>query len=92
MAAGLSPSEAIADLQKLPEAGTLSVAAQGKFRYYRLADEEVAGALETLAFTAGYDGFPRVRYVRCAAKLPTQMRQATTPSRRTIRRPHSRCN
>ena len=46
MAAGLSPSEAIADLQKLPEASILAVAAQGKFRYYRLGDEEVTGALE----------------------------------------------
>src|SRR5215471_12277960 len=52
-AAGLSPSGASAHLQKLRDAGILVVVPQGKFRYYRLADEEVAGALEALANIAG---------------------------------------
>jgi DNA-binding transcriptional ArsR family regulator len=48
-AAGISPSSATAHLQKLLSVGLVAVWAQGRFRYYRLADEEVAGIIERLA-------------------------------------------
>jgi DNA-binding transcriptional ArsR family regulator len=68
-AAGLSPSGASAHLQKLRDAGILVVVAQGKFRYYRLADEEVASALEALANIAGRARLEHasIALSRCAA-------------------------
>lgn len=47
--AGISAQSASAHLQKLLDAGILSVWAQGRFRYYRIADDEVAALLESLA-------------------------------------------
>jgi len=47
--AGISPQSASAHLQKLVDAGVLSVWAQGRFRYYRISDEEVGALLENLA-------------------------------------------
>lgn len=64
-AAGLSPSGASAHLQKLRDAGILVAVAQGKFRYYRLADEEVAGALEALANIAGRARVSNTHRSRC---------------------------
>jgi DNA-binding transcriptional ArsR family regulator len=68
-AAGLSPSGASAHLQKLRDAGILVVVAQGKFRYYRLADEEVAGALEALANIAGRARASNTHRSRCPDAL-----------------------
>ncbi len=51
-AAGISPSGATAHLQKLLSAGLVAVWVQGRFRYYRLADEDVASAIEGLATLA----------------------------------------
>ncbi len=47
-AAGISAQSASRHLQKLTDGGLLSVWAQGRFRYYRLADEHVAAAIESL--------------------------------------------
>src|SRR4029077_10801175 len=47
--AGISPQSASAHLQKLVEAGVLSVWPQGRFRYYRISDIEVAALIEDLA-------------------------------------------
>lgn len=47
-AAGVSAQSASAHLHKLVTAGILSVWPQGRFRYYRIADEEVATLLESL--------------------------------------------
>ena len=47
--AGVAPSTISAHLRKLVDAGLLSVLAQGRHRYYRLAGEEIADLLETLA-------------------------------------------
>jgi DNA-binding transcriptional ArsR family regulator len=47
--AGISPQSGSAHLQKLVEARVLSVWAQGRFRYYRIADDEVAALVESLA-------------------------------------------
>ncbi len=46
--AGISPQSASAHLQKLVDARVLSVWAQGRFRYYRIADDEVARLIESL--------------------------------------------
>ena len=47
-AAGVSPQSASAHLQKLVDAGLLAVLAQGRFRYYRIVDEDVAVLIEGL--------------------------------------------
>lgn len=47
-AAGVSPQSASAHLQKLVDAGVLTVWAQGRFRYYRVADDEIAALIESL--------------------------------------------
>lgn len=46
--AGVSPQSASAHLQKLMEARVLSARTQGRFRYYRIYDDEVALLVETL--------------------------------------------
>ena len=46
--AGVSPQSASAHLQKLVDAGVLSVWAQGRFRYYRVSDDDVASLIENL--------------------------------------------
>lgn len=68
MAAGLSPSGASAHLQRLRDAGILAVVTQGKFRYYRIADEEVGCALEALANIA-YRARPNARRPPCPDAL-----------------------
>lgn len=51
--AGVAPQTASGHLAKLMQGGLLSVAAQGRHRYYRLASAEVATALEGLMVLAG---------------------------------------
>jgi DNA-binding transcriptional ArsR family regulator len=46
--AGISPQSASAHLQKLVDASVLSVWAQGRFRYYRISDDDVASLIENL--------------------------------------------
>src|ERR1700742_2607578 len=46
--AGVSPQGASAHLQKLVDARLLSVWAQGRFRYYRIRDDDVASVIEGL--------------------------------------------
>jgi DNA-binding transcriptional ArsR family regulator len=46
--AGVSPQSASAHLQKLVAARVLSVWEQGRFRYYRIRDDEVAALIESL--------------------------------------------
>src|ERR1700751_67259 len=46
--AGVSPQSASAHLQKLVDAKLLSVWAQGRFRYYRISDDEVTSLIEDL--------------------------------------------
>jgi len=50
--AGVSSQSASGHLRKLVEGGVVSVWPQGRFRYFRLADEQVASALEALAGVA----------------------------------------
>ncbi len=48
-AAGIAPATASAHLRRLLDGGLLALHAQGRHRYYRLADERVASMLESLA-------------------------------------------
>src|SRR6516165_5366715 len=46
--AGISPQSASAHLQKLVDARLLTVWPQGRFRYYRISDDDVAALIEGL--------------------------------------------
>jgi DNA-binding transcriptional ArsR family regulator len=60
--AGVSPQSASAHLQKLVDARLPSVLAQGRFRYYRIVDEDVAALIEDLVNLATKaDGAGRTR-------------------------------
>ena len=52
----ISPSTASVHLARLTRGGLLTVHAQGKHRYFRLADAQVAHALEALSVVAGRRG------------------------------------
>lgn len=60
-AAGVTRQTISSHLAKLQDAGLLSVETQGRHRYFRLADAEVAGMLETLMGVAFGTGSVRVR-------------------------------
>jgi DNA-binding transcriptional ArsR family regulator len=61
VAAGLSPSGASAHLRKLLDAGIVAVVTQGRFRYYRIADEQIGEVLEALANIADRARMARTR-------------------------------
>jgi DNA-binding transcriptional ArsR family regulator len=67
----VSPSTASVHLARLTRRGLLSVHAQGRHRYYRLADAQVAGALEALSVVAG-------RHSAFAPSTPLNLRAART--------------
>ncbi|MDA9433208.1 ArsR/SmtB family transcription factor [Bradyrhizobium sp. CCBAU 51627] len=71
--AGVSPQSASAHLQKLTEARLLSVWQQGRFRYYRIADDEVAGLIENLVNVAARTG-----HAERARGVPAPLRQSRT--------------
>jgi DNA-binding transcriptional ArsR family regulator len=54
--AGISPQSASAHLQKLVEARVLSVWEHGRFRYYRIQDDDVAALVESLVNLAAKAG------------------------------------
>ncbi|MGN6313858.1 MAG: ArsR/SmtB family transcription factor [Rhodanobacteraceae bacterium] len=70
--AGVSPSTASVHLARLRERRLLKVHAQGKHRYYSLADAQVAAALEALSVVAGQ---PRDRF---KPNTPHRLRAART--------------
>jgi DNA-binding transcriptional ArsR family regulator len=59
--AGVTKQTISAHLAKLVEAGLLAVEAQGRHRYFRLADEDVAHLLESLMSVAFRTGALRLR-------------------------------
>lgn len=69
-AASVTPATASGHLAKLQDAGFVVGEARGRFRYYRLADAEVAHALEALAMVA---------------ERGSRERQWAHPSRRVLR-------
>ncbi|MFB9265124.1 ArsR/SmtB family transcription factor [Bradyrhizobium erythrophlei] len=71
--AGVSPQSASGHLQKLVDARVLSVWAQGRFRYYRIRDDDVAALIEGLVDLAAKANVARKRV------LPAeQLRQSRT--------------
>jgi DNA-binding transcriptional ArsR family regulator len=73
-AAGVSPQSASAHRQKLVDARVLSVWSQGRFRYYRIVDDDVASLIESLIDLA-----VRAEKVdRTRARLPAPLRQSRT--------------
>jgi len=71
-AAGISPQSASAHLQKLLDARVLSVWSQGRFRYYRIADDDVASLIESLVDLATRADQVDGR----RARLPAELRQS----------------
>jgi DNA-binding transcriptional ArsR family regulator len=67
--AGVSPQGASAHLQKLVDAAVLSVWAQGRFRYYRIRDDEVASLIENLVNLAARADASRRRSSSIAEEL-----------------------
>jgi len=61
--AGISPQSASAHLQRLVDAKVLSVWAQGRFRYYRIGDDDVAALIENLVNLAAKTDMQRRRAV-----------------------------
>ena len=59
--AGITPQTASSHLAKLEAGGLIEQEKQGRHRYYRLADPDVAGVLEGLAGPAARAGHMRVR-------------------------------
>jgi DNA-binding transcriptional ArsR family regulator len=59
--AGITPQTASSHLAKLETGGLIEQEKQGRHRYYRLADPDVAGVLEGLAGLAARAGHMRVR-------------------------------
>ncbi|WP_029586559.1 helix-turn-helix transcriptional regulator [Bradyrhizobium sp. URHD0069] len=59
--AGITPQTASSHLAKLEAGGLIEPDKQGRHRYYRLADPDVAGVLEGLAGLAARAGHMRVR-------------------------------
>ena len=59
--AGVTKSTVSAHLAKLYDAGLIAVERQGRHRYFRLADRDVAGLLESLMGVAFRTGAVRVR-------------------------------
>ena len=72
--AGVTPQTASSHLAKLMDGGLITVAKQGRHRYYRLAGPEVAQLLETIMVIAvDRPAKPRVR-----TRIAEQMRAART--------------
>ncbi|HLZ01886.1 MAG TPA: metalloregulator ArsR/SmtB family transcription factor [Bradyrhizobium sp.] len=67
--AGVSPQSASAHLQKLVDANVLSVWAQGRFRYYRISDDDVATLVENLVNLATKTAASGHRRVHIAEEL-----------------------
>src|SRR3954454_25321968 len=59
--AGVTPQTASSHLAKLQAGGLIEPEKQGRHRYFRLSDPDVAGVLEVLAGLAARAGIMRVR-------------------------------
>jgi DNA-binding transcriptional ArsR family regulator len=73
-AAGISPQSATAHLQKLVDARILAVWPQGRFRYYQIADDDVALLVESLVNFATKSDLNEKR----RARLPPELLQSRT--------------
>jgi DNA-binding transcriptional ArsR family regulator len=94
--AGVTAQTASSHLAKLEDGGLVSVAKQGRHRYFRLADEDVAGMLEVMIGVAARAGHLRTRtgpgepalrkarvcYDHLAGEMGVQMFESLAGSRR----------
>ncbi|MEV5571820.1 winged helix-turn-helix domain-containing protein [Spirillospora sp. NPDC052269] len=69
--AGVSPQTASAHLGKLLDGGLVSVVPQGRWRYYRLAGDEVAAVIEALSRISPDVEVKGLRQSRLARRLHT---------------------
>jgi|SRR5665213_1458328 len=69
-AAGITPQSASGHLRKMIEGGIISVWSQGRFRYFRLANEQVGAAIETLANVVAH---AKPRHAAGARTLPAHL-------------------
>ena len=72
--AGVSAATASGHLAKLMQGRLVTVAVQGRHRYFRLASSEVARMLEQIAVVAG----DAPTLPRATPRVPTQLREART--------------
>ena len=72
--AGVTPATASGHLAKLVQGRLVTVAAQGRHRYFRLASPEVAHMLETLAMAVAEP--PQT--ARATPRVPAYLREART--------------
>src|ERR1700716_2737591 len=87
--AGITPQTASSHLAKLEAGGLIEQEKQGRHRYYRLADPDVAGVLEGLAGLAARAGHMRVRTgPKDPAPRPGLLRSSRRRSRRADARQH----
>jgi DNA-binding transcriptional ArsR family regulator len=73
-AAAVSPSTMTSHLRRLLDAGAVAQEAQGRHRYYRLADERLAGVFEALSVAAP----PRPVRSPAQSRQALQLRRART--------------
>jgi len=66
MHGGVTPSTASSHLAKLAQAGILKVLSQGRHRYFRLSDDDVAGMLENLSGIAARETPRRIARIEPA--------------------------
>jgi DNA-binding transcriptional ArsR family regulator len=68
-AAGITPQRASGHLRKMIEGGIVSVWSQGRFRYFRLASEQVGAALAICVYAS--TGPSGVFISRAASQVPS---------------------
>src|SRR5476651_445870 len=73
--AGVSPQSASRHLQKMVEGQLLEVWTQGRFRYYRLASEEIAALLEAMSAIASRSETNQLGGAR-SSRLPRSLCEA----------------
>ena len=90
--AGITPQTASSHLAKLEAGGLIEPEKQGRHRYYRLTDPDVAGVLEGLAGLAARAGHMRVRTgpKDPALRRADLLRSPRRRSRRTDARQHAK--
>ena len=67
--AGITKQTMSAHLSKLVEAALVAVEQQGRHRYFRLADEDVAGLLESLMGVAFRTGAVQIGRASCRERV-----------------------
>ncbi len=92
-AAHVSPQTASEHLARLTEAGFVTMQRLGRHRYYMLANEEVAHAVESLlVLSSAYSAQSRDSIFRSRTRNPRARPHMLQAPRRLARRNHHRCS